>query len=135
MISIAEYYRSNEYQSTVNISAKLGISKIYLEQIFALLKKAGIVNSVKGAQGGYILSRSPDKITAYDILYATETSLFEPTEDTVKESAPEIEISIKKMVFDSVDDMIVEKLKGITLEDLLIEAKKNKKGQDFMFYI
>ncbi|NLK17978.1 MAG: Rrf2 family transcriptional regulator, partial [Clostridiales bacterium] len=103
MITIAENYRKEQYESIVNISGKLGISKIYLEQVFTLLKKAKLVKAVKGAQGGYILTRSPDKITAHDILSATELSLFEATEGTVTEAAPEIEASMKNLVFDKLD--------------------------------
>ncbi len=135
MITIAENYRKEQYESIVNISGKLGISKIYLEQVFTLLKKAKLVRSVKGAQGGYILTRSPDKITAYDILSATELSLFEPTEGTVTDAAPEIEASMKNLVFYKLDKTLAEKLKSVTLDDLLLEAKRNKKGQELMFYI
>lgn len=135
MITIAENFRGGQYESIVNISGRLGISKIYLEQVFALLKKAELVKAVKGAQGGYILTRSPDKITAYDILYATESSLFEPAEETVPKTAPEIEISVKSLVFEKLDKSIAEHLKNITLDDLLLEAKRNKKGQELMFYI
>ncbi len=74
-----------EYTAVISISEKLGISKIYLEQVFALLKRGGIVNSIKGSRGGYQLSRSPRQISLYDILSSVETSLFEPVEDTVGE--------------------------------------------------
>ena len=76
-IHIAQFYGSNEAITLISISESLGISKIYLEQVFALLKRGGIVISVKGAQGGYQLAKSPQQITAYDILSATEASLFE----------------------------------------------------------
>lgn len=135
MITITENYSRNEFESIINISNKLGISKIYLEQIFSLLKKAEIIKSVKGAQGGYMLTQSPSKITAYDILKATEASLFETTEKTVEKTAPEIEVSMQSLIFDEIDNILTEKLKSVTLDNLLQQAKKNKKGQDFMFYI
>ena len=54
-ISMARQYGTGEHITAISISEKLGISKIYLEQVFSLLKRAGLVNTVKGAQGGYAL--------------------------------------------------------------------------------
>lgn len=51
LIKIAENHGSGEYITIASISEKLGISKIYLEQVFSLLIIGGIVTSVKGAQG------------------------------------------------------------------------------------
>ena len=76
-ISLAQDYAKGEYTTVLSISEKLGISKIYLEQVFSLLKRGGIVNSVKGSQGGYQLARMPQQITLYDVLSAVELSLFE----------------------------------------------------------
>jgi Rrf2 family protein len=83
MISIAQLGSGGEAVTVISVSEKLGISKIYLEQVFSLLKRSKLVTSIKGAQGGYQLSKTPDKITAYDILHAVEVSLFEKTEESV----------------------------------------------------
>ena len=91
MIYMAESFDSGKFITVISISEKFGISKIYLEQVFALLKKGGLVTSVKGSQGGYQISRSAKQITAYDILSAIESTLFEGAEETVAESAPAFE--------------------------------------------
>lgn len=57
------------------IAKRQGISEKYLEQIIAVLNKAGYVNSVRGAQGGYRLSRAPEEYTVGMILRQTEGSL------------------------------------------------------------
>lgn len=80
MIDIARHSGNGEYITVISISERLGISRIYLEQVFSLLKRGGLVTSVKGAQGGYLLARMPRQISAYDILSAVELSLFEPAE-------------------------------------------------------
>lgn len=49
MICIAQNCKNNECITIIKISEILGISKIYLEQVFSLLKRAGLVNSIKGA--------------------------------------------------------------------------------------
>ncbi|AUS97996.1 transcriptional regulator [Clostridium thermosuccinogenes] len=135
MISMAEDYNSGEYITVISISEKLGISKIYLEQVFSLLKRGGIVNSVKGAQGGYQLTQMPQKITVFDVLSAVELSLFEPAEETVPDKAPEIEAAMRMCVFDALDNAVLKALKQITLYDLLTEAEKHKKDQGYMFFI
>lgn len=133
--SMAQYHSNNEYITLISISEKLGISKIYLEQVFSLLKHGGIVNSIKGSQGGYQLSAVPHQISAYDILSAVETSLFEKTEETIKEKAPDIETAMNHTIFDQLDSAIKTTLQKITLADLVNEAEKHKGGEGFMFFI
>lgn len=134
-INMAENYSSGEYITVISISEKLGISKIYLEQVFSLLKRGGIVNSVKGAQGGYQLARSPRQVTVYDVLSAVETALFEPAEETVRLNAPEIDAAMRATVFDALDSAVKSALEKITLSDLVSEVEKHKADQGFMFFI
>ena len=61
--------------SLKDIAEREQLSEKYLEQIILLLSKEGLVKSVRGAKGGYHLTRSPDDITVEDILKATEGSL------------------------------------------------------------
>jgi len=133
--SMAQYHSNNEYITLISISEKLGISKIYLEQVFSLLKHGGIVNSIKGSQGGYQLSATPQQISAYDILSAVETSLFESTEETIKDKSPDIEAAMIHAIFAPIDSVIKTTLQKITLADLVAEAEKNKGGEGFMFFI
>lgn len=58
-----------------DISARSGISMKYMEQIVAVLNKAGFVRSVRGAQGGYLLTRKPEEYTVGEILRLSEGSL------------------------------------------------------------
>ncbi|HHW30739.1 MAG TPA: Rrf2 family transcriptional regulator [Clostridiaceae bacterium] len=132
---MAQQYNNGEYVTIITISGELGISKIYLEQVFSLLKKAELVFSSKGSQGGYQLSQAPDQITTFDILSAVEVSLFEQTQDTVPEKAPEIEKALRLSIFNVLDQNIIKLLKGITLADLVNEAEKHKQDHAIMFYI
>jgi Rrf2 family protein len=135
MICIAENYGKNECTTVLSISEKLGVSKIYLEQVFSLLKRGGLVTSLKGAQGGYQLARLPKQINAGEILSAAELSLFEGTEDTCVKNAPEINRTMLDFVFNRIDDAINELLSGITLAALAEESIKAIEGLDMMFYI
>ena len=135
VVAMAQQYSSGESITLLSISEKLGISKIYLEQVFALLKRAGIVTSVKGAQGGYQLSRAPRFVTVWDVLAAVETSLFERTEDTVPDKSPEIEAALRQLAFLPLDRAAAGALKSVSLEDLVAEAEKQKGAHAVMFYI
>ncbi|GBU24288.1 transcriptional regulator [Fibrobacteria bacterium R8-3-H12] len=135
MVQMAENYGNGEYIAVVNISNNLGISKIYLEQIFSLLKKSGLLNSVKGTQGGYHLARRPKLISTADILSAVEISLFEETKGTASDKAIEIDKSIRLLVFDELDKKIKETLESISLEALVSESEKHKSNDKNMFYI
>jgi len=57
------------------IAERQGIPEAYLEQLVAVLKRAELVTSTRGAQGGYMLSRSPGEITVGQILRALEGGL------------------------------------------------------------
>lgn len=134
-IYMADYYKSGDFIAVTNISDRLGISKIYLEQVFSLLKRGDIVSSNKGSQGGYRLARAPQQITLLDILSAVELSLFEPTDDTVNNNAPEIEAAMRLSAFDKIDEALKNTMAGITLSALASEAEKHKPEENFMFYI
>lgn len=136
VISMAQQRQQSEGSITlISISERLGISKIYLEQVFALLKRGELVTSVKGAQGGYQLARSPRLISALDVLSAVETTLFDKTEDTVAERSPEIEAAIRFDVFDALDDVLAAALRKITIEQLVLSAERHRGASAGMFYI
>jgi len=54
------------------ISERQGISEYYLEQLFSALRRAKLIKSVRGSQGGYILNRTPEEITVYDVINVLE---------------------------------------------------------------
>lgn len=135
VVSMAQKYSNGEYITVISISERLGISKIYLEQVFSLLKRGELVISVKGAQGGYQLARLPGQITVLDVLSAVESSLFEKAENTVLERAPEIDMALRLSAFDILDQTVNDVLSQITLNDLIAEAEKHKKDHGLMYYI
>ena len=58
-----------------DISLRQGISLLYLEQIFLKLKKHGIVSSVRGSNGGYVLINEPSKVKLSDIFEAVDEKI------------------------------------------------------------
>jgi Rrf2 family protein len=135
MIFLAQHYAAKENITVNKMSDSLGISKIYLEQVFSLLRHAELVASAKGAYGGYQLSCAPQKISAYDVLFAIESSLFEKTESTFTESYSEVEEALQVNVFAKLDEKIKETLEGITLADLSSKVKELQSNEGYMYYI
>ena len=110
-----------------SIAERNKISPQYLEQVFASLRKAGIVKSIKGSQGGYFLSRPPQEITVSSIIEAEEL----PKEGKYTGSVK----AIQKLVIDRVNDSVTEILRSVTLHDLEKEYQEYiDYGQD-MYYI
>lgn len=71
-----QMHAADGQESLRNVAARRGISEPYLDQIFAALRKAGIVESIRGAQGGYRLAKEPKEITAGEILRCAEGPLY-----------------------------------------------------------
>ncbi|ORT98891.1 transcriptional regulator, BadM/Rrf2 family [Anaerovibrio sp. JC8] len=135
MSYLAANYQNGTATTVMHISENLGISKIYLEQVFSLLKRAGLVISIKGSQGGYILNNAPGEITVYDVLTAIETSLIEKTDTTVGEKEPFLDKAMQEVVFSQLDDAIKSSLEAITLEDILNNVEKQKEPDNLMYFI
>ncbi|RQD67326.1 MAG: Rrf2 family transcriptional regulator [Desulfonatronovibrio sp. MSAO_Bac4] len=100
------------------IAKRQGISEKYLEKIVRLLRKAGLVDGLRGPGGGYMLAVPPDKITLADILEAVQGKvelcpcLNEP------EQCEKHEDCKTRKVWNDINQTIWMKLKGITLTDL-----------------
>jgi len=135
MICLAQHYNSGENITVLRFSKELGFSKIYLEQVFSLIKRAGLVVAVKGAQGGYQLARHPKDISVFDVLSAIEYSVFEKTEETVEKNRPDIEKVMQREVFTPLDRAVEKFLKSISLMDLANDAEGYKSESGFMYFI
>ncbi|WKY47249.1 Rrf2 family transcriptional regulator [Eubacteriaceae bacterium ES3] len=71
MVELSLHYGKGPI-SIKEIAEKQSFSDSYMEQLFSALKRAGLVKSIRGARGGYILSRDPDEIIIGDIIRALE---------------------------------------------------------------
>lgn len=131
MILLAEYYESQTLKSLVSLSEELGISKIYLEQVFSQLKGNELVVSIKGPKGGYRLSRDAKEISVLNILQATESSLF----DAEESPSNNIETTSFEMVFSPFQNHIVEFFSKISLYDLMEKFDQINFNDSFMYYL
>ncbi|MDE7205667.1 MAG: Rrf2 family transcriptional regulator [Lachnospiraceae bacterium] len=109
-----------------DIAARQEISEKYMEQIIAVLNKAGYVRSTRGAQGGYQLVKKPQEYTVGMILRLTEGSLA-PVECLAENALPCerngrcATVEVYRRIYDAVNDVIDK----ITVQDLL-EIEKEK---------
>ena len=134
MTYLARNYASGSPITIISISEKLGISKIYLEQVFSLLKRANLVHSIKGSQGGYQLARDPRAISAYDILSSIELSLMEKAAPAA-DKMPELNRALTAKVFMPLDDNIKETLSNVRLDDILTALDAQKDADSLMYFI
>ncbi len=126
MFDLALYY-GDQPISLSNIADRRNISLSYLEQLISQLKKAGVVKSIRGAQGGYILSEEPIKITVGQVLRALEqlAPVDCVTEDFDCDSS---EFCVTRVVYQKILDSILETVDNITLQDM-IDDYHNKRDK------
>lgn len=128
MIDLATH-GGKEFVALKDIANRQDISKKYLEQIVPLLSKAELLKTNRGYQGGYALSKSPEKYTVGEILRVTEGSLSPVTCLQYEENnCPRKADCITLPVWEGLYKTIMEYLDGITLRDIIENAPI---GQDY----
>ena len=134
MLDLALHSGGNQV-ALLNIAQRQNISVNYLEQVFSLLRKAGLVKSVKGAQGGYTLAEDPARITVGTILRALEGDLKVIDEDSESndESDESLQPCIRKNVWEKINAGVAAAVDSVTLGDLMEEYRGSNEAP--MFYI
>jgi Rrf2 family protein len=128
-----------------DIARRQDISPRYLEQIFQAFKKAGILQSKKGPQGGYSLARQPERITVRDVIEAAEgdTLLVSCTSPAAaskrKKICPLSGRCVTQTVWQEATALLDEYFQSVTLQTLCERAAtmglKREADQNLMFYI
>ncbi|WP_027091237.1 cysteine metabolism transcriptional regulator CymR [Cohnella thermotolerans] len=113
--------------SLKSIAEKNGLSEHYLEQLIAPLRNAGMVKSIRGAYGGYILSKEPEAITAGDVIRILEGPI-SPVDFTEEDDPAKRDLWLR------IRDSIANVLDSTSLSDL-INFKEEGAPDSYMFYI
>lgn len=118
---------TGQYCKVKEIAKRQGISEKYLEQIIAVLNKAGYVKSVRGAKGGYRIAKDPKEVTVGMILRLTEGTLA-PVACLEKEADECCRCSICETlgVWKDLQEAINRVVDGVTIADLMEKAERNK---------
>ena len=101
------------------IAERQGAPEAYLEQLIAKLKREGLVTSIRGAQGGYMLARRPEEITVGDVLRALEggLNLVECLDE--EETCGKACACPSRVVWLKMRDGLNKIVDGITLKDMI----------------
>lgn len=129
MLDLAQN-QGDGYVALRDIAARQEISKKYLEQIIPLLNRAGMLQTTRGVQGGYRLTRRPEEYTVLDLLEVTETGLAAVAcleKDAAK--CPRSADCMTLPVWQGLDKIIRDYLGGITLQDVL---DRHNVGNDYV---
>jgi len=117
---------------TQTISEHQEISRKYLHTLLTTLKGAGLVRSVRGTGGGYVLTRSPSEIRVSEVVSVLEGSLIDCVGD--KNICNRSAQCVTRELWQELSDTIEGFLSQVTLHDLVVRTRK-KEASPQMFYI
>ena len=117
MIDLARY-SEKEPVSLSSIAERQYLSEGYLEQLVAMLKKAGLVAGIRGAQGGYVLAKVPSDISVGDILEPVRCAAFYS-----EEGCQAADGCVTKYVWQKINDSINDTVNHIMLDELVRESR------------
>ena len=107
-----------------SIAQRQGIPENYLEHLFFFLKRSGVVKSIRGAQGGYILNEKPENISVGDLLKILEGSL--ALVDCLENQPPKKKCGnancgecVVRDAWEIISDKLAEAAHSISLKDLI----------------
>lgn len=126
MIELARQYGKGP-RSLKSIAEEKDLSAHYLEQIAAPLRNAGLIRSVRGAYGGYVLTEDPSAIRAGDVIRVLEGPIT-PVEGIENEEAAQQALWMR------IRDVVRDVLDTTTLQDL-IQHDDREIQKEYMFYI
>lgn len=135
MVDLA-IHSPNGHVTLNSIAERQNISENYLEQLISVLRKGGLVKSIKGSQGGYVLAGHPSQITVGAVLRILEGKLFEADDSDISQAdSSSIEYCLTVNVWEKINECISSFVDSITLEDLSESYRTLINKQALMYYI
>jgi Rrf2 family protein len=132
MVALAHHYGSGPLSIT-DIARESSVPPAYLEQLIAPLRRAGIVESKRGAHGGYVLGRAPEDIRVGEVFRVMEGPIAPMdcvSEDVSEQTCPLIEGCETRPVWMRLRDSIVEALDSQSLADLITTTPQQSAEAD-----
>ncbi len=123
--------------SLKSVAERQGLSENYLEQLFSSLKKSGLVKSIRGAQGGYLLAKPAEKILVGDVLRSLEGTLcpVDCIDLEMPVSCDKADSCVTAAVWAKLRDKINEVVDSITVADLVQQHQEKTRNDDYIYYI
>ena len=129
LLELTNRFYQGEPLQIRQIAAQQNIPERYLEQLLATLRRGGLVQSQRGAKGGYLLAREPGQITLLDVVSCLEGSEVKAAKTN---GAATVDRDVVKEVWQEVYESAMKVLQHYTLQDL--SEQKNSRTQ-MMYYI
>ena len=118
-----------------SIAERQQLSKKYLENLLIALKSAGLVRSVRGAKGGYLLARNPEEITIEAISTALEGPLVLADCVAHPGGCDRLEECATQELWASMTNALTDILRHTTLADIVSRSREMARKQSSMYYI
>lgn len=119
------YYGGGKPVSASDISKRQDISLNYIGQIFLKLKRAGLINSIRGRTGGYVLSRPPEDITLLEIIEAVEGPILLVNCPTNITLCSIIENCVTRPRWRKAGELLKDYFGKVSIDDLIRDAEAN----------
>lgn len=135
MLDLAQHYGTGPI-ALKQIAQRQQVSEHYLEQLMGGLRKAGLVTSVRGAQGGYRLAAAPEELIVGDILRVLEGSveIRANSEQQLGGSAHYLPMYATRALWRELNERVAEVLDSLSLADLLARAEKEQAARSEYIY-
>ncbi|EDS77373.1 iron-sulfur cluster assembly transcription factor IscR [Clostridium botulinum C str. Eklund] len=124
MVDLAINYGETP-MSIKSIAKRQNISELYLEQLFSPLRKAKLIKSIRGAQGGYVLNKDPKDISVSDIINVLEGPI-EISSCVDTGECDNMDICPTRLLWKKIKKSIDEVTESVTLQDMANDYKKLK---------
>lgn len=117
------------------IARRQAIPARFLEQVLHAMKKAGLVSSQRGAQGGYVLSKKPSHVSVAEILEALEGPFLHTTETNGRAHSTTTAAPLLAKVWERVHEAERHVLEAITVEELAGQQRQIEEQRSLMYHI
>ncbi|MBE9209561.1 Rrf2 family transcriptional regulator [Nostoc sp. LEGE 06077] len=132
LIELASCYSSGESLQIKQMAELQNIPIRYLEQLLATLRRGGLIKSIRGAKGGYVLAREPYKITIWDCFICIEG--LDAIAPVSHQNSKNTENQVIQDVWQEACQAANAVLQQYTLQDLC-ERRTSHRQKDLMYYI
>ncbi len=134
LFDLAQHYAQSPRRSR-EIAKDLNVPEDYLNQLLIVLRRAGLINSLRGPQGGHVLAHPPRQVNLYEVVKVLEGDISPVAHDV----EPALLNEVLNTIWQNVEDETVGILQAVTLEDLCEryaerEAELQKQAK-MMYYI
>jgi Rrf2 family protein len=117
------------------VAERQEISEKYLGHLISPLKAAGLINSTRGAHGGYTLAKAPRDITLAEVVQAVEGNLSVVECVSSPEVCSRVEVCVTRDIWSQLSEKMMEILESITLQDMVNRQKQKQELHALIYSI